>query len=70
MNLEFMCCILYGLSDIFSKDDIRKRKRASTYDLEESTLNILCLERSNNLSKDVGFENTKGKSLLPNEIRK
>jgi hypothetical protein len=70
MNLEFMCCILYGLSDIFNKDDKRKRKRGSTYDLDDDcTLNILEADKSN---KDIGFEKThsKEKSLLQKEIRK
>lgn len=71
MNLEFMCCILYGLSDIFNKDELRKRKRGSTYDIEDGTFNIV-EDKSNNFSKDFGFEKThsKDKSLLTNEIRK
>jgi hypothetical protein len=72
MNLEFMCCILYGLSDIFNKVDQRKRKRLSTFDVEDCTLNIVDVDGSNNLSKEVKFEksHTKDKSLLPNELRK
>lgn len=72
MNLEFMCCILYGLSDIFSKDDKRKRKRGSTYDLnDDCTLNILENDKSGS-NRDLNFERThsKEKSLLQKEIRK
>jgi len=70
MNLEFMCCILYGLSDIFNKDDRRKRKRGNTYDIDDDcTLNIVDADISN---KDLNFERTHSieKSLLPKEIRK
>jgi hypothetical protein len=51
MNLEFMCCILYGLSDIFNKDEIRKRKKFNSYDIDECTFNITDGERTNNFSK-------------------
>ena len=75
MNLEFMCCILYGLSDIFNKDDKRKRKRTATatFDVEDDcTLNIVDNDRSNRSKEDINFErtHTKEKSLLPNELRK
>ena len=74
MNLEFMCCILYGLSDIFNKDDRRKRKRLSTYDIEgeDCTLNIVDASNDKSKSNFFNFEKThlKDKSLLPNELRK
>ena len=73
MNLEFMCCILYGLSDIFNKDDLRKLKRSSTYYDEENTYNISVFDKTNNLNAtETRLErtHTKEKSLLPNEIRK
>lgn len=72
MNLEFMCCILYGLSDIFAKDDRRKRKRSSIFDAEDDcTLNIVDGDKTNNKS-DFNFEKaySKDRSLLPNELRK
>ena len=74
MNLEFMCCILYGLSDIFKKDDLRKRKQFNSYDIEDGT-NITVVDRTNDLSKytkDSMFDktNSRTKSLMPNEIRK
>lgn len=70
MNLEFMCCILYGLSDIFKKDEARKRKGFATFDMgDECTLNID--DRSNNLS-NLRFDKqcSKEKSLLGVGIKK
>lgn len=69
MNLEFMCCILYGLSDIFNKTE--KKNKSSIY--EDYTMNILDLDKSKNLSSNLlQFERTasKERSLLYQNIVK
>jgi len=70
MNLEFMCCILYGLSDIFNRNE-KKKKSSSIY--EDCTLNIVDIDRTNNLSNNIlHFEKTlsKERSLLSQNIGK
>jgi len=70
MNLEFMCCILYGLSDIFNKNE--KKNKTSIY--EECTLNIVDIDRSNNLSGNLFLQLdktvSKERSLLSQNIGK
>lgn len=69
MNLEFMCCILYGLSDIFNKNE--KKQKTSIY--EDCTFNIIDFDKSKNLSSNLlQFEKTysKEKSLLSQNIGK
>jgi len=35
MNYEFMCCIMYGLSDIFYKKNLKNKKEEKKMKLEE-----------------------------------
>ena len=68
MNLEFMCCILYGLSDIFNKNE--KKNKSS---IQDCTLNILDIDKSKTLSSNFfQFEktNSKDRSLLYQNIGK
>lgn len=67
MNLEFMCCILYGLCDIFEKPE----KIGKTLS-EDITINTILFEKSSNL---LNFNknqknNLAEKSLLTNQLRK
>ena len=39
MNYEFMCCIMYGLSDIFYKKQLENRKSISLQEGKEDKLN-------------------------------
>lgn len=69
MNLEFMCCILYGLSDIFNKNE--KKNKTSISD--DCTFNIIDIDKSKNLSSNLlQFDKTlsKEKSLLSQNIGK
>lgn len=56
MNLEFMCCILYGLSEIFSKTDKRKLSNDETTILTRNKSDIFF---SNNSAESLIFENSK-----------
>jgi hypothetical protein len=97
MNMEFMCCILYGLTEIFKKSDTKRElgKKKSIYDID-FTLNLINVERGNILSNEIDIStiitkkgifvndysklynkvntidknDSKEKSLLPNELRK
>lgn len=69
MNLEFMCCILYGLSDIFNKNE--KKAKNSIY--EDCTLNFFEIDKSKNMSSNLlqmDKSNSKEKSLLSANISK
>lgn len=69
MNLEFMCCILYGLSDIFNKNE--KKAKNSIY--EDCTLNFIQIDNSKNMSSNslqMDKSNSKEKSLLSTNISK
>jgi hypothetical protein len=54
MNMEFMCCILYGLTDIFKKDQIRKDldRKKSICEIDDFTLNLIN-DKTNNLTNEL-----------------
>lgn len=66
MNLEFMCCILYGLSDIFNKN--HKKNKSSI--CEDYTVNILDLDKTKNFSGLGDNSNSKEKAFLRQNISK
>jgi hypothetical protein len=70
MNLEFMCCILYGLSDIFEKDESKNQNKSLIF--EDCTMNIIDIERSKSGTSFLNLEksNSKDKSLLTQGIGK
>lgn len=50
MNLEFMCCILYGLTEINMKPE-RKRLSADETRLDHTI--TLCIQQSNTTDKSL-----------------
>jgi hypothetical protein len=71
MNLEFMCCILYGLSDIFNKTE--KKSKNSVCEDFTCTLNYIEIDKSKNLSSNLLLSdksNSKEKSLMSSNISK
>lgn len=66
MNLEFMCCSLYGLSDIFNKNEKKNMTKCSM--VGDCTLNIMESDKSIKIGKFLQNENSKEKSLISREI--
>lgn len=69
MNVEFMCCILYGLTSIFEKIQQKKLKKAERKQISMTRKKLDCSDISGNYYIDSAVEN-KDYIVVENDFKK